>query len=57
MIVDEFIENPKPLSGFSNPENLWPDFLALLHLLLIKHEEKFLYLIFLEFQIMLVEFL
>ncbi len=30
MIVDEFIENPKPLSAFSNPENHWPDFLALL---------------------------
>ena len=40
MIVDEFIENPKMLSGFSNPENHWPDFLALLHLLLIKHGEK-----------------
>jgi|TARA_B110000467_G_scaffold117646_1_gene108509 hypothetical protein len=40
MIVDEFIENPKPISGFSNPENHWPDYLALLHLLLIKHGEK-----------------
>jgi len=40
MIVDEFIENPEPVSGFSNPENYWPDFLALLHLLLIKHGEK-----------------
>ena len=40
MIVDEFIENPKPLSAFSNPENHWPDFLALLHLLLIKNGEK-----------------
>jgi len=28
------------LSAFSNPENHWPDFLALLHLLLIKHGEK-----------------
>ena len=40
MIVDEFIENPKMLSGFSNPENHWPDFLALLHLLLVKHGER-----------------
>ena len=40
MIVDEFIENPKPISGFSNPENNWPDYLGLLHLLLIKHGEK-----------------
>ena len=40
MIVDEFIENPEPISGFSNPENNWPDYLALLHLLLIKHGEK-----------------
>ena len=40
MIVDEFIENPKPLSAFSNSENHWPDFLALLHLLLIKNGEK-----------------
>ena len=40
MIVDEFIENPEPISGFSNPENNWPDYLGLLHLLLIKHGEK-----------------
>tara|TARA_B110001454_G_scaffold215439_1_gene236889 strand:- start:640 stop:1422 length:783 start_codon:yes stop_codon:yes gene_type:complete len=40
MIVDEFIENPKHVSVFSNPENYWPDYLALLHLLLIKHGEK-----------------
>jgi hypothetical protein len=40
MIVDEFIENPKPVSGFSNPENHWPDYLGLLHLLLIKHGKK-----------------
>ena len=32
MIVDEFIENPEPISGFSNPENNWPDYLGLLHL-------------------------
>ena len=40
MIVNEFVKNPKPISGFSNPENHWPDYLALLHLLLIKHGEK-----------------
>lgn len=40
MIVDEFIANPKPISGFSNPENNWPDYLGLLHLLLIKHGMK-----------------
>jgi hypothetical protein len=40
MTIDEFIENPKPISVFSNPENHWPDYLALLHLLLIKHGEK-----------------
>jgi len=39
MIVDEFIEKPEPVSSFSNPENYWPDFLALLHLLLIKHHQ------------------
>jgi hypothetical protein len=31
MIVDEFIENPKPLSAFSNPENHWPVNYSSLH--------------------------
>ena len=40
MIVDEFIENPKMLSGFSNPKKDWSNFLTLLHLLLVKHGER-----------------
>ena len=40
MIVDEFIEKPKILSLFANQRIHWANFLALLHLLLIKHGEK-----------------
>jgi hypothetical protein len=40
MIVDKFIENPKMLSLFADQKNHWSNFLTLLHLLLIKHEER-----------------
>ena len=40
MIVDEFIEKPKILSLFATQRIHWANFLALLHLLLIKHGEK-----------------
>ena len=44
-IIENFIDDPVPLSLFSNPDNPWPDFLALFHLLLIKHGEKKFHLV------------
>ena len=39
MIVDEFIENPKMMSLMVDRKIHWSNFLTLLHLLLVKHED------------------